>query len=63
MSAVHWTAFSDGDWACGGTWPEPVSRRPLTLGPDYPQVTTDPSKVTCEDCLRFARPARKEAGK
>ena len=27
MSAVHWTAFDDGSWACGGEWPPVVSRR------------------------------------
>lgn len=55
-SVVHYTAFDDGAWACGGAWPEPVSQRPYRCGPDYPRVTTDPRQVTCEACKPFCAP-------
>lgn len=56
---VHWTAFEDGRWACGGNWPEPASRHPFRVGEGYPQVTTDPSRVTCEGCLVYCRRGRR----
>ena len=52
---IHWTAFTDGEWACGEPWPEPVSKRPFVVGPDYPRVSVHWRDVTCEACRRLAR--------
>ncbi len=53
MSMVHWSAFDDAAWACGGKWPEPLSRRPLIYGPGYPRVTTNAREVNCPGCMVF----------
>ena len=63
MSAlVHWSAFDDSEWACGGKWPEPSSRRPLVLGPDHPRCSTDYKQATCPECLAFARRLYEQTG-
>jgi hypothetical protein len=60
MSLVHWTAFDDGEWACGGTPPAPLSLRPFRVGPDAPRVATDPRQVTCDDCKRYFPQAKSQ---
>lgn len=50
---IHWSAFDDMEWACGGKWPEPISRRPLVCGPDHPQCSPDPKRATCPGCQAF----------
>jgi hypothetical protein len=52
---VHWSAFEDGSWACGGEWPPVVSKRPLVLGPDYPRISLRAAEVTCVACRRWAK--------
>ena len=50
---VHWSAFDDAEWCCGGAWPEPLSRRPLVLARVVERVTTDPKQATCPECVAF----------
>lgn len=54
MTLVHWSAFDDSKWACGGKWPEPLSRRPLIYGPHYPRCSPDPKQTTCPACQAYS---------
>lgn len=52
---VHWTAFDDGEPACGAKLPEPPSRRPFSWPDHYPRVTPSARAATCELCRKIAR--------
>ena len=52
---VHWTAFDDGEPACGSPLPPPPSRKKGPRPEHGHRVTIRTGETTCLECKRFVR--------